>query len=73
MYYIDVKNVPSELLYKNTELTVQNGVDYATIYYSPYSYVRGKLNASNAEESLKNLCRALYLYGEKASEYFQMN
>lgn len=70
LYYVDVENVPSGRLSYNTSLTVRKDDAECTITYSPYSYVRGKLKNST-DENLQNLCRALYLYGEAAKEYFE--
>ena len=72
MYFIDVCNDAAKELSEETELTVSRGSEEAVIYYSPYSYVRGKLNNSS-DTNLQNLCRALYLYGEAAKEYFSKN
>ena len=70
MYYVDVENVSANNCYLNTQVIVSNGSEETTIYYSPYSYIAGKLNSESASEDLKNLCRALYKYGEAAKTAF---
>lgn len=76
-YYVDVENVPAKRLFGYSLLKATDGTKTFTIEYSPYTYVKNKLNETAEGEELEklqklqNLCRALYLYGEAAKTYFE--
>lgn len=64
-YYVDFTNISAVNLSENKSFTVG---DY-TIVYSPLSYVYAVLKSASADESLKNLCKALVLYSDAANTY----
>ncbi len=64
-YYIDIANISASNLDTAQEVSIG---DYK-ISYSPMSYVYSVLSNDNASESLKNLCKSLYLYGDAANKY----
>lgn len=64
-YCKDISDISAEKLGATYDVTVG---DY-TISYSPMSYVYTVLSSDSADESLKNLVKALVLYRQSAEEY----
>lgn len=69
MYYVETVGVGARNLGQSKTITVSDGKDQLQIQYSVLSYVYTALTSPKASETLKNVCRALYLYGQKAKEY----
>lgn len=65
-HYTDITGIPAGMLGTPQE----KKIDDWSISYSPMSYVYSVLNSDYADENLKNLCKALYLY-EQAAEAYQ--
>ncbi|MGN0585377.1 MAG: GLUG motif-containing protein [Ruminococcus sp.] len=66
-YYIDIKNISADKL--GTAHTVSIGGTPVISGYSALSYAKTVLNSDAADENLKNLVKALYLYNRAAVEY----
>lgn len=71
LYYVEIDDIHAKLLNTSHSVVVSDGTgNSATVTnYSVYSYVQSSL--SDTDEKLVNVVRALYLYGEKASAFFQ--
>ena len=68
-YYIQCSDIPAGSLG-----TAQNiSVGEYTISYSPLSYAYAALNSDSANDSLKNLVKALYIYNQNALAYKNPN
>jgi len=65
LYCIDIPNIAAHELHKN----IETEVDGIIITYSPLSYAYQVLNSESAEDSLKNLMKAMYLYHQAAKAY----
>lgn len=63
-YCLTIKNLGADKLAHTYTVSVKG----VSISFSAYDYCAAVLKG-NYENSLKDLCRALYLYGEAASEY----
>ncbi|MGN0630853.1 MAG: GLUG motif-containing protein [Ruminococcus sp.] len=70
-YYIDIKNISADKL--GTAHTISIGGTPVISGYSALSYAKTVLNSEAADENLKNLVKALYLYNQKAIEYGTTN
>lgn len=72
-YFATIDVVAADLL-KTYQAYVKDG-EGKTISkirkYSPMSYVRNKLNNDDEEQSLKDLCYAIYDYAAQANNYFK--
>ena len=66
-YYIDIKNVSAEKLGTSFNVSV-NGEEVIT-NYSALSYVNKVLDSDSADDNLKNLVKALYIYNQNALVY----
>ncbi len=66
LYYVEIQNIGS------ADLDVMYSVTCSdmTVKYGVYSYIYSKLNSIESGDTIKNLVRALYNYGEKANSYF---
>lgn len=71
-YYLVVRNIPAAYLDKTYTFFIvdtETGEVYS-IGCSLYTYVRATAFSANYPEDLKNLTKALYLYGKAAKSYF---
>lgn len=66
MYYVEIPNIASGDLDTMYEVTVGG----FSIKYGALTYAYNKLVKTDTDESLKNLCRAMYLYNQAANAYF---
>ncbi|MCM1530223.1 MAG: cadherin-like beta sandwich domain-containing protein [Alistipes sp.] len=64
-YYKEITDIPAGKLDEVQNVTIG---DY-TISYSPMSYAYAVLKSDSADENLKNLVKALYLYEKAADAY----
>ena len=64
-YYKEITGISADKL--GTAQSI--AVDGYNVSYSPLSYAYAVLNSDSADESLKNLVKALYLYEQAAEAY----
>ncbi|MDE6426757.1 MAG: hypothetical protein K2K89_11580 [Ruminococcus sp.] len=64
-YYTEITGISAAKLSTPQTTTIGNW----NISYSPMSYVYSVLKSDSADENLVNLCKALYLYQQTATEY----
>ena len=71
-YYIELDNIAAKELDTAHSVTVKNGGDdvITITNYSALSYVYSVLKSGEADESLVNLVKGLYLYNQAANAYF---
>lgn len=65
--YIDIENISANELGVQKTVKITNNGETTEIVFSPLNYV--KLAYNDDDTALKNLVRALYRYGVKATEY----
>ena len=69
-YYADVVDILPQNLTEDKRVTISYGDSQSvTVTYNCMTYCYNVLNSSSAKETLKNVVRALYLYGQAAAEY----
>ena len=66
-YYIDIENIGADKL--STAHTVKIGNDVVISNYSALSYAKTVLDNYTADDNLKNLVKALYIYNRAAVRY----
>ena len=72
LYYIESQGVPAHKLGVDIEVTIKTiAGDNIVITYNPLSYAYVALSRDGVDENLRNVMRAMYLYYEAASEYFE--
>lgn len=64
-YYIDSASIPAGKLGEVQTTKVGTG----SVEYSPLNYVSTVLDSESADDNLKNICKALYLYDNSAKDY----
>ena len=71
-YYVEIANIPEAFLDTEFTVSVKNTQDDTvyTIKTSPLCYVSKVLEGEETSEEMKNLVKALYLYNQKANEFF---
>ena len=68
--YFDIPNInPKELDNTYQIIVKKDGVEMLNIIYSPFTYIKNKLNSASAEADLVNVVTALYRYNEAAENY----
>lgn len=68
LFYITLKDIPAASLDNDFCFYIGNGVDDINLWCSPMIYIKNAMDNSNI--SLKNLCKALYLYNTEAKKYY---
>ncbi len=68
LFYITLKNIPAVALSNNFSFYIGNGSDDINLWYSPMIYIKSSMDSSDI--TLKNLCKALYLYNTEAKKYY---
>ena len=71
-YYVEIANIPAAFLDTEFTVSVKNTKDDTvyTVKTSPLCYVSKVLEGEETSETMKNLVKALYLYNQKANEFF---
>ena len=70
-YYVAIRDIAAKKMKQSYAFTAQDqSGNVMTTEYSPLSYVYSVLSNASAPESLKNVCKAIYWYGETAEQYF---
>ena len=68
--YFDIPNInPKELDNTYQIIVKKDGVEMLNIIYSPFTYIKNKLNSASTEADLVNVVTALYRYNEAAENY----
>lgn len=68
LFYITLKNIPAVALSNNFSFYIGNASDDINLWYSPMIYIKSSMDSSDI--TLKNLCKALYLYNTEAKKYY---
>ena len=68
-WYVESPGIYASKLGENCVLTVTKGSESFTLTYNPYINVKAILEGASYSDTSKNLMKALYWYGAKASEY----
>ncbi len=66
--YLELQNIPAAELDNIYIFVLESEDTEVMIKYSPYIYISQAMSVDN--DSLKNLCKALYLYSVAANEYY---
>ena len=69
-YYVSVLGIPARALGDEHTITVSDGTNTITVKYCALSYAYSVVSSDAAPDTLKNLCKAIYLYGDAAKTYF---
>ncbi len=64
-----IRGIKAEELENSFTVTFKKGNEDGSVTYSPMTYCYNVLKNETTDEKLKNVCRALYLYGEGAVLY----
>ncbi|MBR6477846.1 MAG: choice-of-anchor J domain-containing protein, partial [Lachnospiraceae bacterium] len=69
-YYIEMKNIPAASLGKTYTFFIKDKTNTFSIGCSVFTYVRATAFNTQMPKLLRNMTKALYLYGKAAEEYF---
>jgi hypothetical protein len=70
-YYVTINNVAAKELNKWHTITITDKAgNTSTTQYCGLSYCNAVVSNASAPETLKDLCRSIYLYWEAADQYF---
>lgn len=69
MLKVTVKDIPAAELDDTYEFVIKSSSGSMTLEYCPLIYIKKALNSSS-DRSLKDLCKALYLYNQESNKYF---
>ncbi len=64
-----IRGIKAEELENSFTVTFKKGNEDGSVTYSPMTYCYNVLKNETTDEKLKNVCRALYLYGKEAVLY----
>ena len=69
-FVIRIRNISAKALDDNITVTVERNGETGTVIYSPTTYCYKVTASETVDSKLKNTVKALYLYWEKAYEFF---
>ncbi len=71
MYTVIIDNIAAAALDQDFTVTVNDGIEEATVTYCPLSYCQSIRSKATSSADLMDVCAALYLYNLAANSYFE--